>query len=408
MCARNMIAVFLLLPLTAFAQNDGQDDLLQLRSELVQQLEQTDVSKFTLADSITFHLAVSEVFHSAKLKEQANAYFQKSVQLAETGDKQKHLHQLFKHALKIEDLKAAAEFAAAIPRNERYLNQLAVEKYRLGDQKALKDFPYGELDFYNALDLANAYAERREYDKLEAFVRGIDKLPNNEPTDVGAIVWERIAVEYRQQGKMEEAKKFIDKAKQIGGNNYYTGFSIRAAHLAIHGGLKEQAVKFAQRAVAYRGHFTRELLSSLIGELLAAGHDDTAVAMLDYYPTEEERLSAEKYVALHLAEHGKFQRAIKTATELKDAKQSAGAQVFVAQELLKVGKAQQAKSLVAGNAVTLVKDAQSEYFTNILIKLLAQLNQREPLLGIIKAGKTPLQQSLRLVAAIEGTHQPHR
>ena len=335
----NSVFVLLICSHAAFAQQgETRDGLLSLRADLVKLIHQVDLSELSAGDTVLFCLDASHAFSEAEQKELAGHYFQQAIEAANASDASKYQYRLFEHAIKIHDLKSAADIAASSDPKNRFLNRLAVEKYRRGDDSALEGFPRGTMNFHLALDLSDAYWKREEFEKLELFVRGIDSLPSNEPTDVGAIIWRRIADDFRRRGDMAKAKEFIDKAKEIGGNNYYTGYGVRVAWLSIHGGLKEQAKKYAARAVAYRGHHTRELLSRLIGELVAAGHFDVAKEMLQYYPTDEERVSAERYFAYGLAKKRQFGEATKIAKAIKDVRMATSARILVAGQLLEAGK----------------------------------------------------------------------
>lgn len=397
-----VLPLLLVLPHVAYSQQPSRDVLLAFRSELVERIQKIDSSQVSGRDAVTLHLAVSGALYEADERELAATAFQKAIQAAE-ADERRHRFTLFRHALKINDWKTAAEIAAK--QNDPFLDRIAVEKYRQGDDDALDGFPHAELDFHTALDLADAYAKREEYEKLELFVTSIESLPSNEPTDVGAIIWSRIAADFREQGKTAEAKEFIDKAMKIGGGNYYTGYAVRVARLSIHGGLKEEAEKYAKLAVAYRGHHTRELLARLINELVAAGHFNLAERTLDYYPTPKERLSGERYLALHFAEQRKFGDATRIARAIPDMATAASARAFVAVQMLEAGQSDSASKLAleANDLLAQVADESAEYVRRRVIGLLGRLNDRKRVLQLIDSAGSPLEQAQRTAAAIEGT-----
>lgn len=373
------------------------------REELAQQILAVDASEFSDRDTISLCLEASGAFHEAGMAERSQEYFQRAMDVAQ-ADFKRHQFSLFRHALKVGDLAAAQRIADKSTARDNFLDRIAVEKYRRGDDSALEGFPHDELNFHSALDLTDAYTKRGEYDKLEDFVTGIKSLPSNEPTDVGAIAWERVAREYRKQGDMEKAREFIDKAKQIGGNNYYTGYGVRVAHLAMHGGLEEQAEKYARRAVAYGSHFTRELLGQLIGDLVAAGHYGLARKTLDYYPTQEERVSGDRYLALHMAEQQQFEEAIQMARAIEDNSKAASARKFVAAQLMEARQREQARKLLF-EAVELLFEldgSSPEHQRRDIVRMLARLGERDKVMEVIADANTPLDQGRRAAAALEG------
>lgn len=178
----SILFLLLILPRAAFSQEEGsRDELLSLRSELVQKIHQLDLSEFSAGDSVTLCLAASYAFSEAEMEELAGHYFQQAIKVASASDGKKYQYRLFDHALKIHDLESAADIAEDSDREGRFLDRLAVEKYRRGDDEALEGFPRETLDFHIALDLADAYAKRREYEKLNTFVRGIAGAPYTVP-----------------------------------------------------------------------------------------------------------------------------------------------------------------------------------------------------------------------------------
>jgi thioredoxin-like negative regulator of GroEL len=104
------------------------------------------------------------------------------------------------------------------------------------------------------------------------------------------------------------------------------------------------------------------------------------------------------------APSGQFDEATKVAKAIKDEADSASARILVAQQLLEAGKLEPAKALTLEAADLLAKqtDSSAEYHTLSLIPLLARMNQRERVMEIIEAAKSPLDKGRRTAAAIEG------
>ena len=375
-----------------------------LQEALAEQIRDVNIDELSDKDAVSACLESSAAFFEIGRAKEAEEFFDKAQRRAD-GDPLRFQFRLLSHALKLGDFPAAEKIAEGSKQKQRMLDRLAIEKYRRGDDESLQGFPRSELDFYIAIDLAHAYADRRQYEKLEKFVTGITSLPSNEPTDVGAIVWTKVAKEFREKGDLKRAKEFIDKAVKIGGNNYYTGFSTRAAHLGLHGGLAEEAEKYAKRAVAYGSHFTRELLGHLINELVAAGHYDLAHEMLSHFPTKKERQEGQKYLAYHLARADQFDQATKLARAISDPSESAGARLYVAGELLSADRSDQARKL-ALEAESLVKgleDPIAEYRRRALLEVLARLGEQERVLQLVAAAPTPVDKVLRAAAALKAT-----
>ena len=397
------LALFLILGQAEQPQADA-DPSAPLREELVRRIEQIDVSELSVGDSVSFHLSASEALQQAGQEQQAAEFFGRARELADGDDSRKYRFRLFSHALKLQDWSSAQRIAESSDGNNAFLDRFAIEKYRRGDDAALVGFPRSELDFYIALDLADAISERGDYERLETFVRGIKALPSNEPTDVGAIVWRRIADEFRQDGDMDRAREFIDKSMEIGGTNYYTGYSVRVTSLAIHGGLDKQAEEYAELAVRYRGHHTRELLGRLITELVAAGHFDTARDMLKFYPTNEEKMSGKRYFARHLARHGRFDEAVRIARGIADSRISASARMYVAGEMHESGSTLLCHALLseAEEQLLELKDRASEIALRRVVRMRAEWNDRERVMQIIDAARSPLEGAQLTVAALSG------
>lgn len=405
------LAMLLSAAVMSTSTSPGQEgearSLTDLRDVLFARIQQIDFSKLPEREAIDLHLAVSDAYQQSGKSDQANEHFQQAVRRAGAGEMLRYQFQLFAHALKLKNWHTASSIASQSSQPTRFQDRLAIEKYRVGVTDTLEGIPHSKLDFYIAMDIADAYAKRRQYDQLETFVTSIKKLPSNEPTDVGGITWENVAIEFREQGDKERALEFIEKSMQLAGNNYYTGYGIRVTRLSLRGELKDEAEAYAKRAVAYRGHHTRELLGQLIRELVAAGHVELAQKSIEYYPTPEERLDGEAYLARHLARHGFEEKAIQWARQIDDPLRSANALMYVAEQLANTQQVARAKFL-ASEAMSQT-DEQSvvapEYEKRRHIQLLARLNLQQRVVAAIDAAPSATDAAQRAAAAIVGISQ---
>lgn len=238
--------------------------------------------------------------------------------------------------------------AEADAQHASMLDRMALYKFRHGQESALDGYPFSgkKLTFYDAMDLGNTYIDMGLLEELEDFLSDLDITEENDPEDAAGILYERIAADARQAGDMKTARKYIDKAYQIAGRQFYTGFSIDVTRRSIHGTLVMDVETMRDRALAYRGHMARELLQGLIAELVEIKEfrlaESTARSHLE---DEADIVQAIARIAEKQAASGDYQGALGLMRELKDRQQLSALRISVAKALLQDGKREAARDL---------------------------------------------------------------
>ena len=189
-----------------------------------------DFSEVRDSTAITALLEISESCLKLERKPAARRFREKAVARADRNERRSGYMTLVTHAINIGRLELAEQYANKSPLKDSNLDKIAVARYRLGEQDAVKGYPRAEQDLHSALQLANAYVAAGEYDKAEAFVTDIKISEENDPRAVTSITFRNIANRCREHGELDRAKFYIDKALAVGGRLYYTGYSIQVSH----------------------------------------------------------------------------------------------------------------------------------------------------------------------------------
>lgn len=306
---------------------------------LVETTRKTSFEDLSGHRAIHYLLDIAKHCHALGEKELADELFQRAIQVVEADEKGRFWGLLVKHAIHLGKLDLAEKYAmAAGTLKDTYLDQLDIAKYKTGEKDAIKDYPRAKQDFHNALDLATALIDQGEYDKAEEYVTDIKISEENDPLAVTGITFERIAQRCLEQGDTEGAKKYIDKAVAVGGNLFYTGYSLKVTQKAIHGTLKQGLDKFARLAVAHRGHMARELLMSLIRELIGAKHYTEAKRVAKMLKKDSDIHEMMSAIATSQAKALLFRDAYDTIDEIKEVEAKNLARLGLATSLLQAGK----------------------------------------------------------------------
>ncbi len=344
MLTRITLTVALLLPNgpTTFAGQDSQDR--EFRDWLMVQAREIDFDQISPHRAIYALLAIAESCAAMEQDALADQYFQRALSIDEKDKKGSHHFTLFAYAIDTEQM-TLAEKIAKDSKSDALLDRWDLERFRRGDRDAIKDYPRGEMTFYNAIELANVFIELGDYDRAEEFVTDIEITEENDPKDVAGITLENIAKRYRENGDMENAKRYIDKAVAVAGNQFYTGYAINITHRSIHGVLTEDLDKFARRGVAYRGHMGRELVQLLVSELVRTGRFEEAKKTAVLLEKPEDVRSSLRNVAIEQARRGDMTAALKTVEQLEDAQARNAARLGIAEVLSEAGNSDTARKL---------------------------------------------------------------
>jgi thioredoxin-like negative regulator of GroEL len=175
---------------------------------------------------------------------------------------------------------------------------------------------------------------------------------------------------------MENARRYIDKAKRIAGNQFYTGYAINIAHRSMHRQLTEDLDTFARRGAAYRGHMGRELVLLLANELVRTGHLKEAKQTLKYLEEPEDVQGCMRTIAMSQARHGQIEAALETIDQLPDAQAKNVARLGVAESLCETGKSDTARKLADFVLSSLQKQQNIDQLQERNYQSLAQLYGR--------------------------------
>ena len=317
-----------------------------------------------LTDRQAIWVLVSNSKSCAKVgkPELAQTFLNRAETIAKAKEKHHHHYRLFDCAVAIKQLGRAEEIASAAgSAKNRLLDKLDIAKYRLGNHKALQNVPRDKLDFFSALEIADAMVDAGEFDTAEKFVSELDipKEPND-PRTVVAFTYRSIAKKYRDRDDIKNAKKYIDKAMQIGGNLYYSGYGIKIAKRSIYGELKNGLDKFARRGAIHPGHQGRELVMLLSGELIDTAHFKEAKRIRKYLDNEPDRNAVMQRVVVAQANQGNLKDALATIDEIKDDSTKALARLGLAGTLWKKGKSEMATEIAMSEYKTLKNAKRTE------------------------------------------------
>lgn len=328
-----------------------------------------------------------------------------ALEIANRDEKRATYQTLFRYAEAKGDLKLATIIAeGAVQNRDSHLNRLDLMKYRLGDQHALENYPRGEQDFYNAMDLARTYVEMGEYDLAEKYVTGIKISEENDPRAVTGLILRDIANAHRKQGRQKLAEKTVDKAFNIGGGLYYTGYVIEIAHRSIHGGLEEGLDKFAQRGERYRGHMGKELVGSLISELIEIKQFQNARKTANHLKESKDRHRYLAAIAVAMVKAGQPGDAFEIINEISDQSAQTLARIQLAAALWSLGEKESSKNLVKFAASKLAGQPFSECEEILLAMagLYAQTGDFSKVQSISRLAEEPLQRLKIINSALEG------
>jgi hypothetical protein len=220
---------------------------------------------------------------------------------------------------------------------------------------------------------------------------------------VAGLIFKVIAIKYRENGELENAKRYIDKAMAIAGDRGYAGYAIEIGHRSIHGRLTKGLNEFAQEGAYFPAHMGRELVQNLAGELVRTGYDDEAKRSVALLEKPEDVRDSMRSIAIGQAQRGDVVAALKTVEEIDDVQTRDGARIGIAGGLCKAGQSETAKKL----ADVVLRDLKEENGLDStlgknLAALYARLHCQTELEQVIAQAKTPESRADCILRAILG------
>ena len=365
-----------------------------------------DYSQVPPSRAVFVLLGVSKSCQDCRQNDLADRFLRQAINIAKSDTNRRFHGQLFDYALAVQRLDLAQDFANESKGKLRLtrLDRLAVARFRNGDKDAIKGYPKSKSTLYNALDLANAYVDMGDYQSAEESVTGIEISEENDPLDVTSMTLMRIANRCRENGDLENAKKYIDKALNIGGNQYYTGYVIQIAHRSIHNELTKELDRFARRGAAYGGHMGRELIRNLAMELANEKFYDEAKKTARRLKKVEDVHSILNAIASEQAKSGELIEASKTVEGIDSSVVRARARVGIAKVMFEKGNIDGAKKMAQIVArMDIMSDAhQHERLSRELAYLFGLLNSQMELASIISQTKEPMNKAFCVLHAFKG------
>jgi tetratricopeptide (TPR) repeat protein len=405
MLAKIAFAVALLIPIDPANVAGRAPQHREFWDWLLLQASEIDFDQMTSQRTIYALVTIAEGCHAMDQHELAREYFERSLKIHEMDGKANQPFTLFNYALDTNQLDLAGQIAEDSG-SPTLLDRWDLERFRRGDQDSIERYPRVEMTFYNAIELANVFIELGHYDRAEEFVTDIEIRNGNEPEDVTGITLENIAKRYRADGDVENAKRYIDKAKAIAGNQFYTGYAINITYRSIHGVLTEDLDEFARRGAAYPVHMGRELIALLASELVRTGYDEEAKRVVSLLKEPEDFRRTMRGLAMGQARRGDITAALKTVEALEDRQAKNAARLGISRVLCDTGGLETASELA--DLVMRDLNGRQEIDENLArdLKSLAQLYGRlccrSQLEQLINRANTPLLKTDCLLRAITG------
>ncbi|MDA1016966.1 MAG: hypothetical protein O3A00_21225 [Planctomycetota bacterium] len=363
----------------------------------------TDLDQIPPARAISIWLEIAESCVAAKQAEWAEEFLQRATTLANQDEQRRYNRLLLDYALKVNRLDLAETIAKASPRNESLLDRLDLAKYRRGEKDALKAYPRAKMTFYNALDLARVYIDLGDYKAAEDFVTDIEISKENDPRAVTGIALETIAKRCRANGDLINAKRYADKAVNVAGRLFFTGFALKITQRSIHGTLTTGLDDFAQLGANHADHLGKELVELLVQELYLTQHFDEAKRTTRFLEKTEDLQHCLQMIAVEQAKRGDFPAAYQSFDEITDLTERDLARLGIARALWVAGKADIARKHVDSvHRRTRQSDADCDKQCRQMAMLYGLFRSRADIEGLLVRTKKPLERASRIVNAIQG------
>jgi len=404
MLVRTTFTVALLLSNSSATAAGPDSKDRELWDWLLLQARDIDFDQCSSHRAIYALLTIARGCRAMEQHQLADEYFHRAQAVDVKDQKVNHHSTLFNYAMDTGQIALAGKIAEE-SRSDSLLNSWDVERFRRGDHDAIKGYPRGKMTFYAAWGLANVFVELGDYERAEELVGGIESTVGNSPEEVAGLIFKAIAIEYREKGELEKAKRYIDKALAIahGRGTGYVGYAVEIAHRSIHGRLTKDLDEFAQKGAYFPAHMGRELVQNLAGELVRTGHDDEAKRSVALLRKPEDVADSMRSISNAQARRGDTAAALKTVEEIEDVQTRDAARIGIANVLCKNGQSETAKELadVVVRRWTEEKGSDSTLGQS-LAALYARLHCQPELEQVIAQARAPESKTDRILRAIRG------
>ncbi|MEM7558586.1 MAG: hypothetical protein AAF394_05650 [Planctomycetota bacterium] len=323
-----------------------------------------------------------------------------------TAKQGKHSYELLDAAIALNRFDLAEK---CLPESGRQrnsmLDKIDIARYKSGEIDELPEFPRGVelMTFYDAMELSDAYLAREQYDKLDEFLSDLKITEENKPEDVAGLIYSRIAKEAREAGDLDKAKTYINKAQQIGGRLFYTGYGINIRHKAIHGVLMDELDRWVSRGEAYRGHMARELLQGLIRELLVIREYEAAAKIAEENLKDpEDTIAALGRIASQRARDGEVGKALGMIRKFQEGRAKDIARLKLAQAMSLSGNQKGATEIMEIVRPKLKESDEYKYHYYAAANLAGSLGRTDLITELVNSAKSEFDKGLRLLQAMDG------
>jgi len=272
--------------------------------------------------------------------ELAHTTWQRAANIVKRKENASHAISVFQVSLSFENLDVAERFKEGAEGNQdRFQDLLDLEIFKRtlknsGDRTRIAKVPRQKLDFWVATEIGRAYAAAGDFAGAEKFIAELN-VPHeeNDPRTIGKWVYEDLPKKLRSDGDIDRAKVYVDKAMETGGDLYYSGFSTKVLRSSIYGDLKTEFETLVQYAANHRGHQRRELVQSLIAELIRENLLDETVQCANYLEDRKDINRVLMRVAIAYEKKGKHALAVATADKIDSVSVKAATKIGMASQL---------------------------------------------------------------------------
>lgn len=318
-----------------------------LHEYLLGQLDRLEFKKLDSAAQIAIYLSVSKALHQGGLEELSKAIEADALDVAKRDKGGIHDRAVFDHALETRQFEMAEEIANR-PTSKFMKKHLTAARIRAGDVGAFKKGSYAVTDFHTADTITRALVDSGEHAKAIDFATGLvfKADDGNDPKSILGFVYTQIALKEFKAGETDLAKQHIDKAKQIAGGMFYTGYCIEVDHKTIHENLGKDIDGFARRGAAYRGHMGDELVANYARALRENGFYKETRQAIKHITKPDNLDHAKTYLAIEQIKKRKFELGAESIKMIESQEMKFLAQMHLAIQLRLDAKISKSETLI--------------------------------------------------------------
>lgn len=344
---------------------------IEMQRLVLKKINAIDFESLNEHSAIYYLLDIAKSLDQIDKQELGQTVWHRAKTIVDATEKLNYQTTIFQAALTFKDLTIASKFVSEVEgEKDKFLDSLDLEIFKrtfskTKDRSAIANVPRQELDFWLATEIGQAYVAAGDFEGANRFVEELD-IPHkeNDPRTVGTWVYKSIAREMQSNGDMAGAKKYADKAMEIGGNLYYSGYGVKILRRSIYGELTKGLKQFAQLGERHRGHQGRELVQSLIAELVSTGYLKEAVQCTSHLADQKDIDKVLWKVSIAYQKHGKHDLAISTVRKISSPSTQVAAKLLIAAELWHNKKVKLANSLFEKSLMEL--DSIEDWRTNTI------------------------------------------